>query len=448
MTQVNLELPLDPEAEREAAKTIYPDCMLSHIGPIDISRRLLKRLGDMEDKGFCKVHSYGFDWRLGGHFLSDQLIGFLAGLSGKTIVIAHSLGGLITLHALNRRPELFASVLLAGVPFGGCPNILGPFRYGDGVLLNKDILNARTNFSMRSSFLLLPTHKRCFVDIATGKELPVDFFDPDSWREYGLSPEVAKDHGAGDIGEAYEENGLLASGGIGGPSFGGSVGRDDDKARNTSLADRGTQSASQAREKVQMMEPERRQAAQDYLERTLKSTLLFKSELKGKSDFPYPSIALLRSASTPTVRGCNVLGEQGIRDGDYSKFIFSPGDGVVTYAASDIRTFENNGEQSAYSPFVVKDVENDRGHIGLLGDLAGVEECLSSLVALSLNPSQPPSSFSEQVAPVAHQSSVYQDHPLPLDETLNGDEAAREPIASIAASNIFKLNPVPTTNTK
>lgn len=356
--------------------------MLSNIGPVDISKRLFKKLREMEEKGYCKVHDYGYDWRLGGQFLSDALITYLERLPGKALVIAHSLGGLITTHAMNRRPDLFQGVLYAGTPFAGCPNILGPFRYGDGVLLNKDILNARTNFSMRSSFMLLPTHKRCFVDIETGKELPIDFFDPESWIEYGLSPEVAKDHGAGDRGEAAEINGMIASGGVGGPSLGNST--ENDKRTATSAQNRSNDTSPTrpgARKASDADDPNRIKSVLTYLDRTLKSTLQFKSELCHNPEIKYPPLALLRSNTTPTVRGCSVLGYQGVKEGDYSKFIFSPGDGVVTYASSDIRTFDTDGDSvNGFAKYVVRNVENDRGHIGLLGDLKGVEMCLSAIL--------------------------------------------------------------------
>lgn len=472
--KVDLELPLDEGAEAAAARTIYPDGMLTNIGPVDISRRLLKKLRDMQDRGFCKVSEFGYDWRLGGSILSDQLVAFLEPLGGNTLVIAHSLGGLVTLKTLNRRPDLFRrGILFAGTPFHGLPNILGPLRYGDGVLLNKSVLNAQTNFSMRSSFLLLPTHKRCFVDIDTGKELPVDFFDPESWLEYGLSPVVARDHGAGDVGEATDVNGMMATAGLGGPAIGNqttttTTSDEGDRKTHLSPASAGTDngrlrsrshSPAGPRDKTLPVHDDRdgnnlvtstddddddddarrRASAYAYLERTLAATLAFKADLYPRPGMPYPSLALLRSSSTPTVRGCSVDGYRGIREGDYTRFIYSPGDGVVTFACSDLSTlhpsaelqqsesstspvtltredeWKNNdcgdgdgGRGPAVSPtkegggesggesgggggggkkrtvrwgdFIVRDVANDRGHIGLLGDLAGVESCLVALL--------------------------------------------------------------------
>lgn len=132
--RVDLEVGLTTEDEDNVEKKIIPSGVLSHIGPIDICRRLLKKLHKCSNAqtGKLRVHNYGYDWRLNPHILSRKLIEFLEGLqcnkSGTkdkrgAIIIAHSLGGLITRHAVNQRPELFAGVLYAGVP-QHCVNIL------------------------------------------------------------------------------------------------------------------------------------------------------------------------------------------------------------------------------------------------------------------------------------------------------------------------------------
>ncbi|KAI4795195.1 hypothetical protein E4T44_12368, partial [Aureobasidium sp. EXF-8845] len=140
--KVDLEVGLDADADERAQEKIIPGGMLTHIGPVDISRRLFKRMRASENarSGAMRVHDYGYDWRLDPLFLSKQMIGFLEKLPCNqpgtpkdkrgAVVIAHSLGGLITRHAVNQRPELFAGVVYAGVP-RTCVNILGPFRNGD-----------------------------------------------------------------------------------------------------------------------------------------------------------------------------------------------------------------------------------------------------------------------------------------------------------------------------
>ena len=211
LRKVNLEIGLNDEDEEAMAQKIIPDGMLTHIGPVDIGRRLLRKLrtgqcapGANSKKFGRAAYEYSYDWRLSPHILSRQLIAFLetlpcnqdngAGQPRKAgrgaLVIAHSLGGLIVRHAVNQRPELFSAVLFAGTP-QSCVNILGPLRNGDTVMLSSRVLTAQVNFTMRSSYALLPVDGRCFVDKKTGEAIPVDFFDVNTWINYALSPCVA-----------------------------------------------------------------------------------------------------------------------------------------------------------------------------------------------------------------------------------------------------------------
>lgn len=203
LRKVDLELGIGEDGDRRATEKVIPGGMLSHIGPVDISRRLFKRLRTCENAraGKLRVHDYGYDWRLHPAHLSGQLLEFLQTLPcnkpgvtkserGAT-VIAHSLGGLITRHAVNQRPELFRGVVYAGVPTT-CVNILGPLRNGDEVLMSSRVLTAQVNFTIRTSFALLPLDGRCFFDKSTKEEYPVDFFDPQTWIEHRLSPCVAR----------------------------------------------------------------------------------------------------------------------------------------------------------------------------------------------------------------------------------------------------------------
>ena len=154
--KVNLEVGLRPDDEENMEESIIASGMLTHIGPVDISRRLIKRLRSCTNAqlGTLRVHDYGYDWRLSPHLQSRKLIEFLEKLPcnlpgtpteemGATVV-AHSLGGLITRNATNQRPQLFAGILYAGVP-QHCVNILGPLRNGDDVLLSSRVLTAQVN---------------------------------------------------------------------------------------------------------------------------------------------------------------------------------------------------------------------------------------------------------------------------------------------------------------
>jgi hypothetical protein len=202
LRKVDLELGLNPEDEETEEKRIIPAGMLTHIGPVDIAKRLFKRLRASENarNGDLRVHNYGYDWRLSPHILSRRMIEYLETLPCNqpgvppekrgAVILAHSLGGLITRHVINHRPELVAGVIYAGVP-QTCVNILGPLRNGDDVLLSSRILTAQVNFTIRTSFALLPLDGKCFINKKTKEEYPVDFFDIESWKEYRLSPCIA-----------------------------------------------------------------------------------------------------------------------------------------------------------------------------------------------------------------------------------------------------------------
>jgi pimeloyl-ACP methyl ester carboxylesterase len=197
--KVNLEVGLEPEDDERMEESIFASGMLQHIGPVDISKRLFKRLRECENarNGKLRIWDYGYDWRLSPHLLSKRLVKFIESLPSNqqgvaskdkgALIVAHSLGGLITRHAVNQHPELFSGVVFAGVP-QACVNILGPMRNGDAVLLSSRVLTAQVNFTFRTSFVLLPLEGYCFMDKATGEEYPVDYFNVDDWIKYRWSP--------------------------------------------------------------------------------------------------------------------------------------------------------------------------------------------------------------------------------------------------------------------
>ncbi|KAI5970709.1 hypothetical protein CANMA_000300 [Candida margitis] len=192
LRKINLLLGPNKSDELNAEDKIYPDGILSHVGPIDICRKLIKKL-DANPK--VNIQEFGYDWRLSGDYVSHKLEQFLTQIyqeTGKpTLVIAHSMGGLMVHGALQRNPSLFRSIVYVGSP-SECLNILGPIRFGDSVLLSDKILTFETNFMMRSSYVFLPLSGETFYNYKTKEKYKIDFFNPDNWVEYNLNPLVAK----------------------------------------------------------------------------------------------------------------------------------------------------------------------------------------------------------------------------------------------------------------
>jgi hypothetical protein len=431
--KVDLEVGLEPEAEERMSETIYASGMLQNIGPVDISKRLFKKLAECENakNGKLRVWDYGYDWRLSPHLLSRRLTTFLEELpsnqpnafdgNGGAVVIAHSLGGLITRHVVNKRPELFSGVVYAGVP-KSCVNILGPIRNGDAVLLSSRVLTAQVNFSLRTSFVLLPEDGSCFVDINTKERYPVDFFNLDDWIKYRwspctdppLPPRLQPSGGLGSIlnlsssllslpvpgkkpmsdavsppASVMSSDTQIDCGSAYTQQLPSKTTRAADAFRN---ADRGTDrtlapqmgnksnpvnKGQSTNSSVSTAVTIPREKAIEYLRRTLSETKKFKQELHFKPELSqtnkYPPLAVIYGKSIPTCCGAKVDGREGIPCSDsYDNLAFASGDGVCLAREAMLP----EGYKVAYGGRI----RSERGHVTLLGDLNAVGRALEAII--------------------------------------------------------------------
>ncbi|KAI0122182.1 hypothetical protein F4814DRAFT_446120 [Daldinia grandis] len=409
--KVNLEVGLDPEDEERMEETIYASGMLKNIGPVDISKRLFKRLRECENarSGKLRVWDYGWDWRLSPHLLSRKLIAFLEQLPSNqgsdlaegtgALVIAHSLGGLITRHAVNQRPDLFSGVIYAGTP-QRCINILGPIRNGDAVLFNEKVLTAQVNFSLRTSFVFLPEDGFCFINKYTGEQYPVDFYDPQQWIKYSLSPCIEP-----SLPSYKSRSGALSSL------------RELSERLPTPLRSRGNSAASESRsptrnlvaEAVRKVEisndrtlapqigtlhgdsstaHQQQQKNLDhdagtrgrnlaYLTRTLAEIKRFRAETQHRPEHTqanaYPPLAVIYGKEVPTVWAVSVTSREAIACADaYDDLVFRSGDGVVLAREAML--------PEGYELVRDGQVSTDRGHITILGDMDAVGKALLAVI--------------------------------------------------------------------
>lgn len=402
LRKIDLTVGLEDKDEINMDSKIYPDGMLTHIGPVDISRKLIRKLRSNSN---IKVYEFSYDWRLSCDMISKKFSDFLKNLPSnnenlsnhskrkRPIVIAHSMGGLIAHHAMQKNPDLFRGLLYAGVP-SACPNILGPLRNGDSILLSSKILTAQVNFLMRSSYVFLPLNGRCFVNINDHNvKYDLDFFDVNTWVEHELSPLVIrpenKNHTEITSKVTCESNICNINDSI-------DVNTTDNVSYNQQTNNFNTTNATSPsvfirksssstngasldfrKNKDSFTYPDQLQIsfeeAVKYLDHTLKRTKQFLLDLEydEKKADNYPPLACLYSYSIPTLKGAKVLSKEAIRSDSYENFIFGPGDGVVYYKwlMPQSRGFD-----------VVAKVSTDRGHVSLLNDVDGVLKALSALL--------------------------------------------------------------------
>lgn len=398
-----LELGLSTEAEEKSEGLVYSSEMCTSIGKlVDMGKRLEERIAGRRR---AKAYAWGYDWRLSLARSSRRLISFLEELYDASAdtqgakrgakVVAHSMGGLVALHALATcsNPRIFEGLVFASTPFLGTPNILGPFRFGDAALFNDTICSPRATFSFRSSFYLLPTDGRCFeVPVGEveqdeeelteqqrkGRFKDVDFLDPDVWNELGLSPclqvgrgqqmiaLVRKGAGEGVEGgnknsqavqsEATSDLDVASPQGEGKPN-GLTMGVVEGLADGNNPLP--TDDLGPDAQEQQALQPENRQGAPRnnpddssevdfnkldyptqswlYLERTLSEVRQFWHDIERGfdasklEDGSYPPLMLLTSGRTPSVRGALV----GVEASDWKDDVRAGDYSRMTYGAGD-----------------------------------------------------------------------------------------------------------------
>ncbi|ROW14332.1 hypothetical protein VPNG_03926 [Cytospora leucostoma] len=401
--KVNMEVGLDPEDEERMEETIIPSGMLKNVGPVDITKRLFKRMRECDNakSGKLRVHDYGYDWRLSPHLLSRKMVEFLKTLPSNqgdkpsgALVLAHSLGGIITRHAVNQAPELFSGVIYAGSP-QRCINILGPLRNGDAVLLNEKVLTAHVNFTLRTTFVFLPEDGFCFVDKVTNEEYRVDFYDPNEWVRHRLCPSVSDPplppfhpKRNGPLGSFLSLSDSLSfprarSTSDPAAKRGGHTALPHRKLlKDRTLAPQMDTSASSTEQQDNFSHADSPEANTTrarnlaYLTRTLAETKRFRAEGQHNPEHQaanrYPPIAVIYGKEIPTVYAARVSCREAIACTDvYDDLVFHSGDGVVLAREA----MPPPGYEIARGGRI----SSDRGHISLLGDMNAVGRALEAV---------------------------------------------------------------------
>jgi len=219
--------------------------------------------------------AFAYDWRRDNRESAARFVEFLEELSaahgGRSLqVVAHSMGGLISLAALHARPALFRGLLFAGVPFGTGVGFLPDMHQGVRTGLNSSLLSVAAHFSFVSPYCFFPTDpSRSELQSADGRAIEHDWYDPEHWEREGFSV-------------FHPRSGVR-------PSAGHRL----------------------------------------HLRRALQAARGFRRNLQGREDLSYPPVAVLRSSVHPTIAGLVRGGPESVRNWDSVSVPALPGDGRV-----------------------------------------------------------------------------------------------------------------------
>lgn len=137
-------------------------------------------------------YTFAYDWRRENGESAAAFQQFLQDIKERhgqaPAVVAHSMGGLITLVNLLEHPELFHSVVFAGVPFGGGVAFMPDLHAGRADGLSSSILGPRVMETFPSVFTFFPLEGAGRLIHADGSSIAVDFYELESWCRLRLGP--------------------------------------------------------------------------------------------------------------------------------------------------------------------------------------------------------------------------------------------------------------------
>ncbi len=133
------------------------------------------------EKALPGFTAFGYDWRADLPYNGGQLCEFIG--DRRAQVIAHSMGGLVTMLAVQKCPEKISSVVFAGVPFRGAPGLFRDLFFGAPTNLNRALLSPEALWTFPATWQLLPRTDDFFVD-EQGEQVTVPISAPGAWARW------------------------------------------------------------------------------------------------------------------------------------------------------------------------------------------------------------------------------------------------------------------------
>lgn len=192
----DLRLPLewsDEEIPKQNKDNIIPIAPLNKVTliPNIVDVKIYNGIYTEAPKKYKNFYPFGYDWRRNNLENVESYLKTIKKIVRKhnqpVKVVAHSMGGLITMAAMQKDPELFDSVFFVGVPFKGGIGFLEDLHLGVANGLNKNILSPEVMATMPSTYSLFPLDRTNKL-IENNKAIDVDFFNPKDWENLKIGP--------------------------------------------------------------------------------------------------------------------------------------------------------------------------------------------------------------------------------------------------------------------
>ena len=168
----SLALPFPGQRGGARFGPLHPDGPITRISVLGIGEDVYLPFLEFAARSLPGVVPFAYDWRRDVRDSGRDLCATIEALKATRVtVIAHSMGGLVTMHCLARGLSKIRRVVFAGTPFGGAPEIYKDLVRGDPVGRNRALLSAEALFSFTASWQLLPEAGPVFTD-ESGASLP------------------------------------------------------------------------------------------------------------------------------------------------------------------------------------------------------------------------------------------------------------------------------------
>ena len=157
-----------------------------------LEKKIYSVFCDALEKSGRPYRYFAYDWRRDLNETSALLEKFLETVKAESggvapTVVGHSMGGMLTLAVLRRRPELFSSVALVGSPLRGGIGFLPDLHEGVRTGLNAGILSPEVLATFPSVYTFFPLDSERIVRDERGRPMRTNFYRLDTWRGMGLA---------------------------------------------------------------------------------------------------------------------------------------------------------------------------------------------------------------------------------------------------------------------